>query len=33
MREKMWVRITARTVEVFHRGKRVSVALDQRPKD
>jgi transposase len=24
MREKMWVRITARTVEVFHRGKRVA---------
>jgi transposase len=24
MREKMWVRITARTIEVFHRGKRVA---------
>ena len=24
MREKMWARITARTVEVFHRGKRVA---------
>ena len=24
LREKMWVRITARTVEVFHRGKRVA---------
>jgi transposase len=24
LREKMWVRVTARTVEVFHRGKRVA---------
>ena len=24
LREKMWARITARTVEVFHRGKRVA---------
>ena len=26
LREKLWARITARTVEVFHRGKRVAVA-------
>jgi transposase len=25
LREKVWVRITARTIEVFHRGKRVAV--------
>jgi hypothetical protein len=24
LREKAWVRITARTIEVFHRGKRVA---------
>jgi transposase len=25
LREKVWARITARTIEVFHRGKRVAV--------
>ena len=25
LREKMWVRITARTIEIFHRSKRVAV--------
>jgi transposase len=24
LREKVWARITARTIEVFHRGKRVA---------
>ena len=24
LREKVWARITARTVEIFHRGKRVA---------
>ena len=27
LREKMWVRVTARTVEVFHRGKRVAAHM------
>jgi hypothetical protein len=26
LREKVWARITARTVEVFHRGERVAAA-------
>jgi hypothetical protein len=24
LREKVWARITARTIEVFHRGKRIA---------
>ncbi len=31
LREKVWVRITARTVEIFHHGKRVAVHVRSSP--